>query len=98
MRQDLNTRWEVIKWLGNVCYVLSTITMLNPTTASTAVTPWMLFFIGNLIWMLDSWYERNWPWVSLALFFMAWDVVIILTRLYNVTFLQPIVNFFNFIP
>lgn len=80
------THWEVIKWIGNICLLLSTITMISPHVASTAITPWALFLTGNLIWLADSIHIKSWPWICIAAFLAVWDTIIIISRLTGVQF------------
>lgn len=80
------SRWEAVKWLGNICLLFGTLVMISPVVASTAITPWVLFLLGNLIWLADSIYIRSWPWVYIAGFLATWDTLIIVSRLTGTQF------------
>lgn len=95
------THWEIIKWTGNVALLLATFTMISPQVASTAVTPWALFLLGNLIWLADSIHVRSWPWVYIAAFLAMWDMLIIISRLTSTQFfsiLDPMITILNTLP
>jgi hypothetical protein len=94
-------QWEVLKWFGNVCLILGTIAMISPQVASTAVTPWMLYLLGNGTWLADSIHTRNKPWIYIAIFLMVWDVLTITTRITGVhvfSVFDPFITFLNILP
>lgn len=84
------TSWEHIKWLANVCFIVSTMLMLSPSIASTSLTPWILYLLGNTIWGVDSYVNRNKPWLFLASFFCVWDILVIFARIFDVEILNYI--------
>jgi len=89
------------KWLANACYVLATVSLLSPLIASQALFPWIAYLIGNVVWMGDSYTNKNWPWFSLAVFFCVWDALLIVTRLIGVQFfsiLEPLVTLLEKLP
>lgn len=95
------THWEILKWVGNVALLLATLTMISPHIAATAITPWALFLMGNLIWLADSIHIRSWPWVYIAAFLATWDTLIIISRLTGTEFfsiLEPIITIINVLP
>ena len=72
---------HVIKgWLANTIAVLASVTMLSPLAASTAVTPWVLFLIMNLIFVWDAFASKHWSWLALCCFCASWDILLILSR------------------
>lgn len=94
-------QWEVIKWTGNMCLLLGTIAMISPTVAATAVTPWVLYLIGNLAWLLDSIHVRSTPWIYIASFLAFWDVILIISRItgfYVFQVFDPIIHILNNLP
>lgn len=93
-----HSQWETLKWIGNICLLLSTVMMISPHVASSSITPWALFMIGNVIWLADSMHIKSWPWIWIALFLASWDAIIIISRLTGVQLfgildiLTPILN------
>lgn len=99
--QLTDTHWEVIKWTGNVSLLLGTIAMISPTVAAVAVTPWILYLIGNLTWLADSIHTHNKPWIYIASFLAFWDVLVIISRVtgfYIFQVFDPIVHLLNNLP
>lgn len=82
--------WERIKWLANICFIVSTVLMLSPKIAATSCVPWAIFLVGNLVWGIDSARTKNYPWLTLAVFFGIWDSLIFTARLYNIEILEYI--------
>lgn len=76
-----NIYWEAAKWFSNICYIMGTIMLLSPTLASTAITPWCLFIMGQVIICTNFVCQRNWSFVVLSVFFFIWDTLIIIQRL-----------------
>lgn len=79
------TIWEKLKWFAAACFVVATIMMLSQYLAAKSTLPWIAYLVGNAIWMADSIHIKNWPWVSLSAFFVLWDVVLIVDRLFFVS-------------
>jgi hypothetical protein len=75
--------WEKVKWIINGLYVLSTLMMISPEMASKSPLPWILYLIANAIWMIDSIVVKNKPWVWMAGFFVIWDAILILSRIFT---------------
>jgi len=75
--------WEKVKWIINAFYIAATLVMINPELASKSIVPWVLFLIGNIIWMIDSVMLKNIPWIWMAGFFVVWDTILILSRIYG---------------
>ena len=72
--------WKVLKWFGVVCFSFSTIIMLNPQVAATSITPWVLFVIGNIIWVWSS-FKRDWALFGLCAFYLMWDILLTISRI-----------------
>ena len=93
--------WGIAKWGANVMFVLATISLLSPTTASHAVTPWLLYLIGNIVWCADSYRHRDWPWVNISAFFIVWDTLILVHRITGgavLEFTQPLITILEKLP
>ena len=93
--------WFYAKWFANVCFMLATISLLSPHVAATALFPWMAFLTGNVVWFVDSVYNKNWVWVWMAVFFSTWDILLIITRSFGVQFfsiLEPVVKLLETLP
>lgn len=85
--------WEVCKWLSNLCYVIGTVLLLSPVIASTAITPWCIFILGNTVLFVNFIRQRNWPFICLSIFFFAWDGLIITSRLTGVEYFNTLMPF-----
>jgi hypothetical protein len=93
--------WVYVKWSANVCFTLATISLLSPITAANALFPWVAFLLGNVIWTIDSYSHKNWPWFAMAGFFGIWDVLLIITRLCGVeifSILNPLIQVLEKLP
>jgi hypothetical protein len=93
--------WKVIKWTSVAGMVAATVIMLSPVAASTAVTPWILYLISNWVWCYDSYMWKNYPWMWLSIFFCAWDVLLVTSRLMDlslITFLNPVIVLLDKLP
>ncbi len=75
--------WEKVKWIINGLYVFATLIMISPELAAKSTIPWTLYLIANCIWMIDSIVVKNKPWIWMAGFFVVWDAVLILSRVFN---------------
>lgn len=73
----MNT-WQ--KWLANALIVSAMIAFLSPAVAAKSYTPWVAFFLANMIYLYDSIQHKNWPWMYLCIFCGAWDVLLIVSR------------------
>lgn len=73
--------WEMTKWFSTMCYVFGTMLLLSPVIAATAITPWIIFIIGNTIQFTNFIHQRNIPFMCLSIFFYIWDSLIIVQRL-----------------
>jgi hypothetical protein len=76
--------WERLKWVAAGSFVIATVMMLSQYLAAKSTLPWITYLIGNSVWMLDSIHIKNWPWVWLSAFFVVWDIVLIIDRLFFV--------------
>lgn len=75
--------------------------MISPHAAATAITPWMLYLIGNTTWIADSIHTRNKPWIYIGTFLALWDVLTIITRATGIHIFQmfdPLITFLNILP
>jgi hypothetical protein len=79
--------WKYAKYIANICFFVGTLIIISPQIASQSTLPWKLYFVGNLVWALDSLLHKNWAWVFMGGFFAAWDVLLIITRVMNVELL-----------
>jgi len=85
-------------WLGTSCFIIATIMMTSPIVASTSITPWVLYGIGNSIWFIDSVRVANYPWACTSAFFTLWDILIIISRIHQLTFMDSLIPFLHLIP
>lgn len=93
--------WQYIQWCSTGGFIVATIIMISPLVAATAITPWIIYFIANGIWLVDSAIRKNIPYVVLSVFFCGWDILLVLSRLYNkdiTTLLQPFITIIERIP
>jgi hypothetical protein len=91
--------WRVLEWFGVACFSFSTLIMLNKHVAAFAVTPWILFIVGNIIW-IGSTFRRDYPMFSLCLFYFTLDCLITISRYYPHFFdlIQPILTLLDTLP
>lgn len=95
------TRFEIMKWVANILYIISVVSMLSPKVASQSWSPWVIYFVANCIWLIDCIREKNYPWTIQACFYLAWDTVMFFSRVYNVSViphLQPILKILELLP
>jgi predicted membrane protein len=95
------SKQEASKWFGNACFIFGTVSMISVHAASVAITPWLIFLVGNIIWLYDSVRTKNWPWAASAGFFILWDALITASRIYGLDvlfFLQPIITIMEMLP
>jgi len=96
--QDAKSKYyvpEPFHWMANGCFILATILFLSPAIAAHSMAPWILYIVGNSVWLLDSWFAKKVAWIIMASFFMCWDIVLIISRTASVdilSFLQPLVH------
>ena len=67
--------------------------MLSPKLAATSVLIWVMALTGNVIWAIDSFKLKNWPWVGLGIFFCTLNILLIWSRVTGfelLTVVQPI--------
>ncbi|MCK9369715.1 hypothetical protein M0R04_07385 [Candidatus Dojkabacteria bacterium] len=87
--------WEIMKWLSNVCAIVGTILLLSPIMASKSITPWLILMLGNTLIVGSFIREKNYPLITLSMFFFGWDILVIISRLtsHNVFgMIDPILN------
>ena len=95
------TRRDISNWLGTFCFLLGTISMLSVHAASVAITPWIVYMGGNFAWLYDSLKNKQIPWATIAAFFVAWDALIICSRLFGfefMSYLQPLITILDKLP
>jgi hypothetical protein len=95
------TRFELMKWVANILYIISVVSMLSPTVAAHSYSPWIIYFVANVIWLIDCIRENNRPWMIQAIFYLVWDTVMFISRVYGVevlSYLQPLVHLLEFLP
>lgn len=93
--------WESIKWFAAACFIAAVVLLFSPKIAATAITPWILYIIGNGIWAIDAYRGKNIPWMVLAFVFIAIDALILYARLFNLEildYIKPFIHFFEIIP
>lgn len=94
-------QWEAWRWVGNICLMLATLTMVSPHVASAAITPWALFLMGNIIWFIDSVHQKSLPWASIAAFLGLWDILIMTSRLTGIQMfgtMDTLISWLNLLP
>lgn len=92
---------DIQKWLANTLFVFAMVSLLSPVVAATAVTPWVVFFLVNLIYLFDALKHKNWPWLSLCVFCGAWDILLVVSRITKTNvfeILAPIVAILEQLP
>lgn len=87
--------WEAAKWVAAICWLLATALLLSPKIAAESLVPWILFLVGNLIWVADNIRLRNIQWTIPGGMFVILDVALIWTRYSHediTTYIQPILT------
>jgi len=79
-----------LKWGVNLCFVLATVIMISPAVAAHSIYPWVLFLIGNVILIVDSFVHKLYPWFWTSVVFIVYDVLLIYSRLMGVDTLHLI--------
>ncbi|PPD54350.1 MAG: hypothetical protein CTY12_03400 [Methylotenera sp.] len=92
-----NSKWEILKWLSNLCYVFGTVLLLSPKIAATAITPWCVFILGNTVLFVNFIKQRNWPFVCLSIFFFGWDIITIISRLTGFEYFSIILPYIQYL-
>ena len=95
------TRFEITKWVANVLYIVSVVSMLNPKVAAESYSPWVIYFAANTIWLIDCIRQNNRPWMVQAIFYLCWDTVMFASRIWGVdvlTYLQPLIFILGYLP
>ena len=85
----------VMKWFVSACFFVATIIMISPIIASQSPIPWILFLIGNIMWMIDSALHNQRPWFWASVVFSAYDVLLIYSRFTGVdtlVWIRPFVD------
>lgn len=95
------TWWKWVKWSGTASFVISTTIMLSPVAAAGAITPWISYIYGNLVWLIDSYLWKNKPWVAISIFFIIMDLLIITSRVSGVdvfSVISPLIQLLEALP
>ncbi len=71
---------EILKWIAAGFFLTATSMMFSTKLASRSVWPWMLFLIGNTVWLVDSIVTHNYPWLALSAVFMVLDGGLVIMR------------------
>jgi hypothetical protein len=93
--------WRIIKWTSVACMVIATVIMISPVAAANSLTPWILYLVSNWVWGMDSYWWKNYPWMWLSIFFCVWDVLLITSRLMDLTiftYLAPVISVLDKLP
>lgn len=88
-------RWEIAKSIGGSLFLVSTLILFSPILAATSTVPWILFLIGNIIWVIDNHRLKNTPWYIVGLIFCVLDILLIyarITRLEILDYIGPVTN------
>lgn len=92
---------EILNWFSTSLFVIGTISLISPHVAAVAISPWIAFLIGNIIWLVDAYCNNNKPWIAVSSFFIAWDILLIAARIYGMdvfSFLHPIITILETLP
>jgi hypothetical protein len=55
--------------------------LISPEVAARSVYPWTMFLIGNIIWIVDATYHKQYPWVWSCVIFATYDMLLIHSRI-----------------
>lgn len=89
---------DEIKWLATMCYIFGTVILISPDVAAKSLTPFVVFFIGNTVWTIDSYVQCNREWFWAGVFFMVYDSILIYSRMTDTKLgwlFDPIIKFIN---
>lgn len=75
--------------------MLATVLLISPVLAAQSLAPWMLFLTGNAIWLVDSLLRKDVPWITMSAFFVVYDILILLARIYGIDVLHYLVPLLN---
>lgn len=80
---DVNIRQysAPLKWFVSSCFLVATIVMISPVVAAESPFPWLLFLIGNIVWMIDSALHKQYPWFWASIIFSVYDVLLVYSRI-----------------
>lgn len=95
------TKRDFFNWISIICFIIGTLSMLSPIAASTLLTPWILFLLGNFIWLADSVHSRKTPYICVSSFFIVWDSLLIVSRIFGpsvLDFLTPLITIIEMLP
>jgi len=90
-----------LMWFANFAMMFAMISLLSPKVAAEAATPWVAFFVANMIYLYDSARHKNWPWFSMCTFCSIWNGLLIASRTVNehlFDFLIPVITFLEKLP
>ena len=95
------TRREFFNWFGTGNFIVGTMAMISPHVAAVALFPWAAFLIGNVVWLIDSIYNNQRPWIFVSTFFIFWDSLLLASRIWGsevLAFLQPLIIILEMLP
>lgn len=69
-----------LKWLASIFYVFATIILISPDVAAQSVVPFSLYLMGNIIWAVDSFFHKQYPWFWTGVFFVLYDALLVYSR------------------
>jgi hypothetical protein len=78
-----DTIWNVLKWVAVLLLMFATTILLSPHVAATAITPWAIYIVGNVIWMTYAYRQRDWALISTCAYYFAIDTVIVYSRMFD---------------
>jgi hypothetical protein len=87
--------WEFAKWLGAGFFLIATVVLFSPKIAATSTIPWIMFFLGNILWVADMVRSKNVPWAVIGVVFAGLDLLLIYARITAfdiMPYLQPILD------
>lgn len=88
--------WETAKWVAAFCFMAAVMLFFSPRLAATSTIPWILYLIGNIIWVADSYRARNIPWTAIGVIFSLLDALMIVARIVGfevLDYISPVVSF-----
>lgn len=88
---------NVLKWIATSGQIVATILLISPKIAALSTIPWLLYIMGALIWITDSSITKNKQLFWLSIFFLCWDSLTVLTRIFHIDLLVYINPMFQVI-
>lgn len=88
--------WELAKWSASGCFLIALLLFFSPRLAATSTIPWILYLVGNCIWVADSYRAKNTPWVAIGIVFALLDALMIVARIVGfevLDYINPVTKF-----